>query len=268
MHFFQSTHERAIIRSIHDDLIPSITCALKDGLKDRRSLWKHIIVEASSLGPATRAIHELVGDLHATPITDSEKVSEFIAGLLRQRSLDCWLSYLSLKDTLLEGAYDDAALMRRATTAYRSQFERMIIALQPLSLVPIHKISLALHATPFKPARLPSDSRVPKSSSIPERLTEKSHATMPAKGEVLTVVVPKETSTTPKLLTPTGLKTSTTSTSKIPVLKSSTSSNSLRRSTEKVPQRSTPARVASTKATLKAPTTGASRYASLKQIVK
>lgn len=118
--------------------------------------------------------------------------------------MDCWLSYAALKDTLLEQLYEEAAFLRRATSAYRSLFDRLIMAVQPLSLFAFQEqlrdpVASGLQVvsppppllavtppadddddqttTPIVdhfqrlPTRLPSDSRVPKSSSIPARLT-------------------------------------------------------------------------------------------------
>jgi hypothetical protein len=102
--------------------------------------------------------------------------------LFRLRSLDCWLSYVALKDTVIHAVYSPSAFLRRALSAYRSQFDRLIAAVQPISLLPIHRIGANIgqpSAEAIKnsqpefdliPSRLPSDSRVPKSSSIPSRL--------------------------------------------------------------------------------------------------
>lgn len=82
---------------------------------------------------------------------------------------------------MLATHYDEGALLRRATTSYRSLFAHLVQAVQPLSMLPWHRTSLqpvslsvasasTLSRFALIPTRIPSDSRVPKSSSIPSRL--------------------------------------------------------------------------------------------------
>lgn len=42
-----------------------------------------------------------------------ELVERFLVGLLDLNSLDCWVSYLALKDRVLGEHYEDSAFMRR-----------------------------------------------------------------------------------------------------------------------------------------------------------
>jgi hypothetical protein len=95
--------------------------------------------------------------------------------IFRLRSLDGWLSYVVLKENILERIYTDSAFMLRANTAYRSLFWRLIESLELLSVLeqrPSRNNSNVDSGmwTWGSASRLASDSRVPKSSSVPARM--------------------------------------------------------------------------------------------------
>lgn len=93
-------------------------------------------------------------------------------------SLDGWLSYVVLKEHVLERLYTDSAFLLRANTAYRSLFWRLIESLELLSVL----CQCSERRTPSRSdsdpttncrsaSKIPCDSRVPKSSSVPSRLS-------------------------------------------------------------------------------------------------
>lgn len=94
-------------------------------------------------------------------------------------SVDCWIAYVVLKESLLRKYYIDSAFLLRACTAYRSLLYRLLENLEVLSVLEEgfslrtcgrYRISrTASHLQ--QPSKLPSDSRVPKSSSVPARLS-------------------------------------------------------------------------------------------------
>lgn len=129
------------------------------------------------------------------------------------RSLDCWLSYLVLKDKILRENYEENSFLQKATSAYKTLFNRLIMGVQPLSMLSFDVVAPSTidgEANPsfnfardfdrdvrvtfqtrridepadcpsttdeqqrkyaLIPTRLPSDSRIPKSSSVPSKLT-------------------------------------------------------------------------------------------------
>lgn len=104
--------------------------------------------------------------------------------------MDGWLSYATMKEKILANLYTDSAFMLRANNSYRSLFWRLIESLELLSvLTQCHQHCNKLdRANSVKmgmsrqsnnddwgsASRLPTDSRIPKSSSIPSRLEAES----------------------------------------------------------------------------------------------
>jgi hypothetical protein len=147
---------------------------LSDGLKDSLETWD-MIVAVTAPGPATNAVFQVVKDLEASEKQSNSRVQHFFKELLRLRSLDGWLSYVVLKENILERIYTDSAFILRANTAYRSLFWRLIESLELLSVLeqrPSRNNSNVDSGmwTWGSASRLASDSRVPKSSSVPARM--------------------------------------------------------------------------------------------------
>lgn len=84
----------------------------------------------------------------------------------RSHTLDGWLSYVVLKERALVVHFHDDAFMLRARTAYRSLFCRLVETLELLSVMDKCK-----SPDDRQPSPLVGDSRVPKSSSVPARLS-------------------------------------------------------------------------------------------------
>lgn len=103
--------------------------------------------------------------------------------ICRLHSLDGWLSYASMKEKVLAHLYTNSAFMLGANNSYRSLFWRLIESLELLSVLTQchqHRNPLSRGNSVVKTSqqndnwglasRLPTDSRIPKSSSIPSRL--------------------------------------------------------------------------------------------------
>lgn len=94
----------------------------------------------------------------------------------RLGSVDCWMCYVVLKENVLARIYYDGAFMLRASTAYRSLLWRLLENLELITLLG-HRSSSNFSSQNWpntmllKASRLASDSRVPKSSSMPARLS-------------------------------------------------------------------------------------------------
>lgn len=166
---------------------------LSDGLRDGCTLWKTIVM-ITKPGKATSAIYETVQQLEASEKPTNSRVQTFFKELLRWasnesfwmyfvcfrlKSLDGYLSYIVLKEKQLAENYCDTAFLLCAHTAYRSLFWRLIESLELLSVLtqcdrPSTSSQSALNQ-PNSPtaSRLPSDSRIPKSTSEPLRLSVK-----------------------------------------------------------------------------------------------
>ncbi|VDP18286.1 unnamed protein product [Onchocerca flexuosa] len=86
------------------------------------------------------------------------------------------MCYVVLKENVLAKIYYDGAFMLRASTAYRSLLWRLLENLELITLLE-HRSSSNLSSEKWpntillEASRLASDSRVPKSSSMPARLS-------------------------------------------------------------------------------------------------
>ncbi|GMT00366.1 hypothetical protein PENTCL1PPCAC_22540, partial [Pristionchus entomophagus] len=149
-----------------DILVEGMAALLSHGLKDPFHPWE-VINAVTALGPATKNIHELVGDLSSSDRSPSASLHVFIHALILDCSLECWLSYVLLKEKTLHPFYRPSSFLLSAPSAYRSLLNRL---LQSLQLLSIHD-STDPRISHSRAARIPSDSRVPKSSSVPARLS-------------------------------------------------------------------------------------------------
>uniref|UniRef100_A0A915CB03 RUN domain-containing protein n=1 Tax=Parascaris univalens TaxID=6257 RepID=A0A915CB03_PARUN len=152
-------------------LCTAMETLIADGLKDQHP-WQ-MIVTVTKPGPATNNVFSLVKELDASEKSLNSRVSTFFTELLRLRSVDCWVCYVVLKENVLRKLYTDGAFMLQAGTAYRSLLWRLVENLELLTVIEKHTSfndrCPSRHAH-IEASRLPSDSRVPKSSSVPARL--------------------------------------------------------------------------------------------------
>jgi len=150
---------------------------LSDGLRDNCSLWK-VIVSLTKPGKATDTIYKAVQRLEASEKPLNSRIHCLFKELLRLQSMDGYLSYIVLKEKQLSEMYCDTAFLIRAHTAYRSLFWRLIESLELLSVLTQCERPSTTHSEthqldPPSASRLPSDSRIPKSTSEPLRLSAK-----------------------------------------------------------------------------------------------
>uniref|UniRef100_A0A0K0G3U5 RUN domain-containing protein n=1 Tax=Strongyloides venezuelensis TaxID=75913 RepID=A0A0K0G3U5_STRVS len=167
-----------IVRSNSMDLLcNSIESLLHDGIENGNNVWG-IITKLTTSGRATNKIYDVMVELDSSKKSMESKVKDFICALISLRSLDGWLSYIVLKDNVLVKLYNTDAFLVKANTAYRSLFWRLIESVEWLSVIDAKqeskKFSSSFCSDSFinktGPSKLPSDSRVPKSSSVPSRL--------------------------------------------------------------------------------------------------
>ncbi|VDK62993.1 unnamed protein product [Onchocerca ochengi] len=156
------------------NLYSTLEKLLADGLKIKHT-WD-MIVTVTAPGPATKKVYSLVNELDKSKKSLNSRVEAFFTELIKLGSIDCWMCYAVLKENVLARIYYDGAFMLRASTAYRSLLWRLLENLELITLLE-HRSSnnltsekwpntILLEASP-----LASDSRVPKSSSMPARLS-------------------------------------------------------------------------------------------------
>uniref|UniRef100_A0A158R4L3 RUN domain-containing protein n=1 Tax=Syphacia muris TaxID=451379 RepID=A0A158R4L3_9BILA len=155
-------------------LCVALEALVSDGLKDKHP-WD-MIVAFTSPGPATKSVYSLVCELNNGRKKPDSRVSLFFGELVRMGAVDCWIAYVVLKETFLQKFYIDSAFLLRACTAYRSLLFRLIENLEVLSVLEegfqLRRYRMTRTASHLQqPSRLHSDSRVPKSSSVPARLS-------------------------------------------------------------------------------------------------
>ncbi|KFD66174.1 hypothetical protein M514_02187 [Trichuris suis] len=119
------------LQLLHRFVINSIVEMIEDGLVVANSVWS-VIVSATKLGPATRSVCDLVNALESRNAYKNLKVDLFFLGLFRLQSLDCWLSYLVLKDNLLRKCYLKSAFLRGARSVYSFLYEKILAKIQSL----------------------------------------------------------------------------------------------------------------------------------------
>ncbi|CAB61025.1 RUN domain-containing protein [Caenorhabditis elegans] len=157
-----------------DLLVIAMRCLIEDGLQENVSAWT-MIQTVTSKGPATKDVHSIVKQLEECSKTDNVKVEIFFEELIRENSLDCWLCYIVLKEKVLKTLYSENAFLLSASSEYRTLLWRMV---DSLSLLPVIEARSDSVHQQFKSmqqwggaSRIASDSRVPKSSSFPARLS-------------------------------------------------------------------------------------------------
>lgn len=159
-----------------DLLVIAMRCLIEDGLLEGITAWT-MIQTVTSKGPATKDVHSIVKQLEECSKSDSVKVEIFFEELIRENSLDCWLCYIVLKEKVLKTLYSDDSFLLSASAEYRTLLWRMVDSLSLLPVIEARGDSSMTHNQYTKSmqqwggaSRIASDSRVPKSSSVPARL--------------------------------------------------------------------------------------------------
>ncbi|EJD76375.1 RUN domain-containing protein [Loa loa] len=156
------------------NLCSTLEMLLADGLKIKHP-WD-MIVTVTAPGPATNNVYSLVNKLDKSEKPLNSRVETFFNELIKLGSVDCWMCYVVLKENVLARIYSDGAFMLRASTAYRSLLWRLLENLELITLLEHRPSSnFSIQEWPntilLEASRLASDSRVPKSSSMPARLS-------------------------------------------------------------------------------------------------
>lgn len=77
-------NEADILTLIHIDLYDAVRRVLEDGLEPQGANGWSVVTRTATLGPATRAVHELVAELKENAkMTDEERLRHFFNGLLK-----------------------------------------------------------------------------------------------------------------------------------------------------------------------------------------
>ncbi|VDO51322.1 unnamed protein product [Haemonchus placei] len=162
----------AIARGDEPNLLFTALAALvSDGLKDDISSWS-MIRTVTAPGPATKDVYSIVNKLDSSEKSENSRVEQFFEELFRENSLDCWLCYVILKENVLRRLYSPGSFLLDAPTAYRTLLWRLVDALALIPVLEVRECSQPHHTQSMLwsgPCRLPADSRVPKSSSVPAR---------------------------------------------------------------------------------------------------
>lgn len=179
----------------------------------------------------------------------------------RLRSLDGWLSYVVLKENVLSRLYTKDAFMMKANTAYRSLFWRLIESLELLSVIeqrPKQKrdrgdSGMGVESSTWGSAsKIASDSRVPKSSSVPSKLVNEtipSTVTTPVndrnipinRPDTLNIQIPQSPRSRPASPSPSRTITRDISTPSPSNISNNSSTTSLKRSRIPIPNSTSPA---------------------------
>ncbi|CAJ0585217.1 unnamed protein product, partial [Mesorhabditis spiculigera] len=149
-------------------LVAAMVCLIQDGLRDKGNTWR-MVTGLTSPGPATKEVYSIVQQIDASSEPSDRKVEIFFEELLRECSLDCWLCYVILKENVLSRMYREGAFLLSAPSAYRSLLWRLVESLELLSSIESRSGTRSMFSCGA--SRLASDSRVPKSSSVPARLS-------------------------------------------------------------------------------------------------
>ncbi|VDP04442.1 unnamed protein product [Heligmosomoides polygyrus] len=154
-------------------LFAALAALVSDGLKDEISSW-NMIRTVTAPGPATKDVYSIVNKLDSSEKSENSRVEQFFEELFRENSLDCWLCYVVLKENVLRRLYSPGGFLLDAPSAYRTLLWRLVDALALIPVLEFRECSQPHHTQSMLwsgPCRLPADSRVPKSSSVPARLS-------------------------------------------------------------------------------------------------
>lgn len=172
-------------------LLAALESLLVDGLHSSVQPWD-VIRRLTGKGPVTASIFQLCEELEVSEKPKNSLASHFFQGLIAIHSVDCWFSYIVLKEHQLRKFYAETSFLLGANTSYRSLFARFIDCLELLSVLNrcnrrgslsnakfklrrplVSTLSLGVcegNTINYTASKLPSDSRVPKSSSLPSRI--------------------------------------------------------------------------------------------------
>ncbi|CAI4230048.1 unnamed protein product [Auanema sp. JU1783] len=150
-------------------LVHAMEALVSDGLSSNVTLWD-MIKTVTAPGPATKDVYSIVKALDNSEKSNNSRVEIFFEELIKEHSLDCWLSYVVLKENVLKKLYEDGAFLLSCPSAYRSLLWRLIDC---LAIIPVLEARDPLQTRSMwsRPTRIVGDSRVPKSSSVPARLS-------------------------------------------------------------------------------------------------
>ncbi|CAB3407379.1 unnamed protein product [Caenorhabditis bovis] len=155
----------------YDLLVIAMQALIEDGLIDGVTTWQ-MIKTVTARGPATKDVHSIVRQLDECAKSDHVKVEIFFEELIRENSLDCWLCYIVLKEKALRRIYTENAFLVSASAEYRTLLWRMVDSLSLLPVIEARGETKSMLQQHWGGAsRIASDSRVPKSSSVPARLS-------------------------------------------------------------------------------------------------
>ncbi|VDP02203.1 unnamed protein product [Soboliphyme baturini] len=137
--------EKEVQEVVHEHICPAFIELLQDGLLPPFGVWS-VIVAATHRGPATKSVYDLVVDLDKSFCNSCDrslKIILFVHGLLKLQSLDCWLSYLVMKEKLIKHHYQQNAFLRGALSHYKCQFKKLVSAIESLSLVKCNYLEMS-----------------------------------------------------------------------------------------------------------------------------
>jgi hypothetical protein len=215
-------------------LLSALESLLLDGLHSTFQPWD-VVRRLTGKGPVTASIFQLCEELEVSEKPRNSLISHFFQGLIALHAVDCWFSYIVLKEHQLSKFYTNNSFLLGANTSYRSLFSRFIDCLELLSVLNRCNRIGSLSSTKVKKrplvggssfvvcegscinnaSKLPSDSRVPKSSSLP---LHSSNSVLVNKSNVNSIQTTKEEYVTRKL-SDVSLSTRQRQRSKIPIFR-------------------------------------------------
>ncbi|KAJ1350142.1 hypothetical protein KIN20_005863 [Parelaphostrongylus tenuis] len=154
-------------------LFVALASLISDGLKHEVSSW-NMIRTITAPGPATKDVYSIVNKLDSNEKSENSRVEKFFEELFKENSLDCWFCYVVLKENVLRRLYAPGSFLLDAPTAYRTLLWRLVDTLAIIPVLDVRDCSQPRQTQSMLwsgPCRLPADSRVPKSSSVPARLS-------------------------------------------------------------------------------------------------
>ncbi|KAG1654253.1 Iporin [Nymphon striatum] len=145
---FKNELNTDVTKIIINDFCPRLYSLLSYGLlpnlksmfgKATNSLWR-VIEVSSPPTPATKALHDLVLHINSKESlnTGLKKFTSFTLGLLNIHSLDSWLTYLRLKETVLHDHYQSYSFMYLSTTITKNLYDKLLSVLQPMAALPFN----------------------------------------------------------------------------------------------------------------------------------
>uniref|UniRef100_A0A915IIP9 RUN domain-containing protein n=1 Tax=Romanomermis culicivorax TaxID=13658 RepID=A0A915IIP9_ROMCU len=171
----------------------SIQQLLMDGLLPSRNLC-NVIYYSSMLCSIPNSVRTLAENMQEELVKNTKMNVDFVfqlfvTGLLKLRNLDTYLLHLVTERRFLSHYYSPKSFLLNASSIYKPLLEKFLSSIRPLTLLnftplspcsllaQIAKSSIPFSATlannNFNPAKLPPDSRIPKSSSLPSKMNDR-----------------------------------------------------------------------------------------------